>query len=192
MTTDPSTHIFWITSRAAGIAALVLASVAVLVGLCMGTGLLGKGKGRGGDLRALHETLSLSTLVAIAVHGTALLFDSFIKFSIADIAIPFASGYKGIWMGLGIIGGWGLAFLGLSYYFKDRIGQARWRRLHRWTALAWVLGIAHSLGTGTDAGKTWFLTMTGIVVIPALLLLLWRLSGGEAASRRARPAARAS
>jgi methionine sulfoxide reductase heme-binding subunit len=191
MTTDPSTHIFWITSRAAGIAALVLASVAVLVGLCMGTGLI-RGKGRTGDLRALHETLSLSTLVAIAVHGTALLFDSFINFSIADIAIPFVSGYKGVWMGLGIIGGWALAFLGLSYYFKDKIGQARWRRLHRWTALAWVLGIAHSLGTGTDAGETWFLAMTGIVVVPALLLLLWRLSGGEAGSRRAQPAGRAS
>jgi len=35
MITDPSTHIFWITSRAAGIAALILASVAVLVGLCL-------------------------------------------------------------------------------------------------------------------------------------------------------------
>jgi methionine sulfoxide reductase heme-binding subunit len=191
MTTDPSTHIFWITSRAAGIAALILASVAVLVGLCMGTGLLG-GKGRGTDLRALHETLSLSTLVAIAVHGTALLFDQFINFGVADIAIPFVSGYKGIWMGLGIIGGWALAFLGLSYYFKDKIGPARWRKLHRWTALAWVLGIAHSLGTGTDAGQTWFLAMTGSVVIPALLLLVWRLSGGGAQRQRAPRAARAS
>ena len=191
MTTDPSTHIFWITSRAAGIAALILASVAVLVGLCMGTGLLG-GKGRGTDLRALHETLSLSTLVAIAVHGGALLFDSFINFGVSDIAIPFASGYKGVWMAMGIIGGYGLAFLGLSYYAKDKIGPARWRKLHRYTALAWVLGIAHSLGTGTDAGQTWFLAMTGIVVIPALVLLVWRLSGGGAQRQRAPRAARVS
>jgi len=188
MTTDPSTHIFWITSRAAGVAALVLASIAVLAGLAMGSGLV---KGKGTDLRALHETLSLSALVAVAVHGLALLGDSFIKFSLADIAIPFASGYKGIWMGLGIIGGWGLAFLGLSYYAKARIGAARWRRLHRWTALFWVLGLAHSLGTGTDAGQTWFLAMTGIVVIPAALLLLWRISGGGAQPSRARPAVRA-
>jgi sulfoxide reductase heme-binding subunit YedZ len=190
MTTDPSTHIFWITSRAAGIAGLVLASAAVLVGLCMGSGLV-KGKGKGTDLRALHETLSLSALVAVAVHGLALLGDSFIRFSLADIAIPFASGYKGIWMGLGIIGGWGLAALGLSYYAKDKIGAARWRRLHRWTALFWVLGLAHSLGTGTDAGETWFLAMTGIVAVPALLLLLWRISGGGAQPSRARPAVRA-
>jgi sulfoxide reductase heme-binding subunit YedZ len=187
--TDPSTHIFWITSRAAGTAALVLASAGVLLGLCMGTNLI---KGRGTDLRAAHETISLATLVAIAVHGVSLLFDSFVNFSITDIAIPFVSGYKGIWMAMGIVGGWSLAFLGLSYYFRAKIGQARWRRLHRFTALAWVLGIAHSLGMGTDAGQTWFLAMTGIVVIPAALLLVWRLSGGAAPRTRAQQAARAS
>lgn len=189
MTTDPTNHIFWITSRAAGTAALVLASVGVLMGLCMGTGLL---RGRGTDLRAAHETVSLATLVAIAVHGVSLLFDSFVNFSVVDIAVPFASGYKGVWMAMGIAGGWALALLGLSYYARARIGQARWRRLHRFTALAWVLGIAHSLGMGTDAGQTWFLAMTGIVVIPAALLLVWRLSGGAAPRPHARPAARAS
>ena len=32
----------------------------------------------------------------------------------------------------------------------------------------------HSLGEGTDAGQTWFLAMTAIVVVPALVLLLVR------------------
>jgi hypothetical protein len=39
--TDASPYLFWITSRAAGIAALVLASLAVCVGLSMQTRLLG-------------------------------------------------------------------------------------------------------------------------------------------------------
>ena len=52
----------------------------------------------------------------------------------------------------------------------------RWRALHRFTALAWVLGVAHSLGEGTDAGQVWFLAMTGVVAVPALLLLLGRLT----------------
>ena len=47
--------------------------------------------------------------------------------------------------------------LGLSYYARGRIGPARWRRLHRWTALAWVLGVVHGLMEGTDAGAAWFL-----------------------------------
>jgi sulfoxide reductase heme-binding subunit YedZ len=72
------------------------------------------------------------------------------------------------------VAGWGLVALGISYYFRSRIGVARWKRLHRWTALAWVLGIAHSLGEGTDAGTRWFLVLTAIAVVPALGLLAVR------------------
>ena len=175
MATDPGPHLFWITSRAAGTAALVLASLAVCLGLLMSTRLLKRFGGP--DLRIVHEALSLATLVAIAVHGFALLGDQFLHPSFADITVPFVSGFKTGWTTLGIVSGWTLAALGLSYYARARIGQDRWRMLHRFTALAWVMGLAHSLGEGTDAGQTWFLVMTGIVAVPAFVLLLWRMSG---------------
>ncbi|MGA2008906.1 MAG: ferric reductase-like transmembrane domain-containing protein [Solirubrobacteraceae bacterium] len=171
MTTSATPHLFWITSRAAGIAALVLASLAVSLGLLMSTKLLRK---RGPDLLATHEALSLATIVAIVVHGVALLGDQYLHPSIADIAIPFVSGYKTFWTSTGIIAGWGLALLGLSYYARRRIGAARWRKLHRFTALLWVAGLAHALGEGTDAGQIWFLAMIAIVAVPAVLLLLTR------------------
>ena len=167
----PGMHLLWIVSRAAGIVALLLSSAAVGVGLTMGGRMV---KGRGIDLRAAHEALSLATLVAIGVHALALLGDSFVNLSVADITIPFVSGYKEPWMSTGIVAGWGLAILGVSYYFRTRIGAARWKRLHRWTALAWLLGIAHSLGEGTDAGTTWFLVCTAVAVVPALVLLFVR------------------
>jgi sulfoxide reductase heme-binding subunit YedZ len=173
MTTDPSPHLFWITSRAAGTAALVAASIAVCLGLLMSTRWP---KGRGPDLRVAHEILSLSTIVAIAVHGVVLLGDAFLHPSLADLTIPFVSGYKTVWTTLGIVSGWALALLGLSYYARRYIGARRWRLLHRFTALAWVLGVAHSLGEGTDAGQVWFLAMTGIVAVPAALLLVSRLT----------------
>jgi sulfoxide reductase heme-binding subunit YedZ len=175
VTTDAGPHLFWITSRAAGTAALVLASLAVCLGLLMSTRLLKRFGGP--DLRIVHEALSLATLVAIAVHGFALLGDQFLHPSFADITVPFVSGFKTGWTTLGIVSGWALAALGLSYYTRARIGQDRWRSLHRFTALAWAMGLAHSLGEGTDAGQTWFLVMIGIVAVPALLLLLWRMSG---------------
>ncbi|MDQ6811546.1 MAG: hypothetical protein M3Z95_06580, partial [Actinomycetota bacterium] len=53
--------------------------------------------------------------------------------------------------------------------------------LHRFTALAWILGLAHALGEGTDAGQAWFLAMTTIVVIPAIGLLATRWSSAVAA-----------
>jgi sulfoxide reductase heme-binding subunit YedZ len=171
--TPNTPHLFWITSRAAGVVALVLASLAVSLGLLMSTKLLRK---RGPDLLAVHEILSLSTIVATAVHGLALLGDSYLHPSVADISIPFVSGYRTGWTTLGIVAGWGLVALGLSYYFRRRIGTARWRALHRLTALFWIGGVIHSLGEGTDAGQLWFLAMTAIVVAPALALLAVRLA----------------
>jgi methionine sulfoxide reductase heme-binding subunit len=177
--TDPTPHLFWITSRAAGFAALVVASLAVSAGLLMSTKLL---KGRTTELRAAHDTLALATIVAIVVHGLALLGDQFLHPTIFDIAIPFVSGYKTVWTSLGIVGGWGLVVLGLSYYARRWIGAVRWRKLHRFTALAWLAGLAHALGEGTDAGQLWFLAMLAVVAIPALVLLATRLvrSGGSA------------
>ena len=175
MTTDAGPHLFWITSRAAGTAAVLLASLAVCLGLLVSTRVLKRFKGP--DLRVAHEALSLATLVAIAVHGLALLGDNFLHLSLADISLPFVSGYKTGWTTLGIVSGWALAALGLSYYARARIGRDRWRSLHRLTALAWLMGLGHSLGEGTDAGQTWFLVMTGIVAVPAMVLLLWRMSG---------------
>jgi sulfoxide reductase heme-binding subunit YedZ len=180
--TAVSPHLFWITSRAAGIAALVLSSLSVCVGLSMGGRLL---RGRNPDLRVTHEALSLATLAALAVHGLALLGDGYIKISLAGVALPFASSYKPLWTSAGIVAFWGLALLGLSYYARRRIGPARWRSLHRFTALAWLLGLVHSLGEGTDAGQTWFLAMTAIVVIPALLLLATRWLTAPAAQQPA-------
>jgi sulfoxide reductase heme-binding subunit YedZ len=161
-----SEHAFWITSRAAGIIALLAASLAVAVGLSR--------KGR--DWRVVHESLSLATMVALAVHALSLLGDSYLKPSLADVTIPFVSSYERLWMSVGIVAGWAFVILGLSYYVRGRIGVQRWRRLHRFTALAWVLGIVHALTMGTDAGALWFLLAAALVVLPAGALLVRRLT----------------
>ena len=89
-------HLFWITSRAAGTTALLLASAAVCVGLAMGGRLV---RLRGADLRATHEALSLATIAALLVHAVSLLGDRFLHPSVADISVPFASGYKVVTIG---------------------------------------------------------------------------------------------
>ncbi|HXB16185.1 MAG TPA: ferric reductase-like transmembrane domain-containing protein [Solirubrobacteraceae bacterium] len=189
LATAAGPHLFWLASRGAGIAALILASVSVCVGLLMG----GRMRGRGTELRVAHEALSLATLAAIAVHGLTLLGDAFMHPSLADVAVPFVSSYQTFWTSAGIVAFWALALLGLSYYFRSRIGVQRWKRLHRLTALAWLLGLIHSLGEGTDAGQTWFLAMTAIVTVPALLLLAVRWARRAAptpdGAQRARSAA---
>src|SRR5436305_14477259 len=90
-------HLFWITSRAAGTAALFLSSAGVCVGLLLSGRFV---RGRGADLRPLHEALSLATIVALLVHGLSLIGDKYMHPSLADVAIPFAGGYKTWWTSL--------------------------------------------------------------------------------------------
>ena len=178
--TDPSTHLFWILSRGAGTTALILASASVGLGLVMGGKLI---KGSGPDRRAYHEILSLSVMVAIAVHGLTLIGDSFLHPSLLDVTIPFVSSYMTFSTSLGIIAGWGLIALGLSYYARDRIGRARWKLIHRFTALAWLGGLVHTFTEGTDRGQLWFIALIALTAAPALVLLALRMTG-----RRPRPA----
>ena len=166
-------HLFWITSRAAGGAALILASAAVAVGLMMSAKRPSASTNKR-DLRAIHEALSLTTLVMVALHGLSLLGDAYLNPGPVGIAIPFVGFYRPLWTGLGIVAGYGLAALGLTYYMRDRIGAARWRKLHRFTAAFWVLAIVHTIGAGSDAAQLWFLLASGIVVVPAAALLALR------------------
>jgi sulfoxide reductase heme-binding subunit YedZ len=116
----------------------------------------------------------------VGLHGASLLGDAFMHPGIGGIAIPFAGSYRPLWTGIGIVAGYGLAALSLSYYARDRIGAARWRRIHRLTALFWLLAIAHTIGAGSDAVEVWFLALNGLIAIPAAALLALRWLGRTA------------
>ncbi len=169
--TGASSTFFWITSRAAGTTAMVLSSVAVGMGLTMGARLIRRAAP---ERRAAHEILALATIVAIAVHGLALVGDTWLHPSVLDVTVPFLASYATLATSLGIIAGWGMIVLGLSYYARRRIGQARWRSIHRFTAMAWLLGLIHTFAEGTDAGKLWFIGLIGLTAGPALVLLIVR------------------
>jgi sulfoxide reductase heme-binding subunit YedZ len=174
-------HLFWITSRASGCAAVLLASASVAVGLMMSSRRATANKR---DLRAVHEALSLTTLAMVALHGLSLLGDPYLNPGLAGTAIPFVGFYRPLWTGLGIVAGYGLGALGLTYYLRDRIGAARWRRLHRLTAIFWLAAVAHTIGAGSDAAQWWFLGLSAALVIPAGALLILRWLGRWWDSRR--------
>ncbi len=182
--TDPSQYLFWITSRAAGTSALVLSSASAGVGLAIGGKLI---KACGPDRRSIHETLSLAVIVAIVVHALTLIGDKYLHPSLLDVTVPFVLSYKTLPTSIGIIAGWGLLFLGLSYYWRSRIGNRRWKSIHRFTLLAWLGGLVHAFTEGTDAGRLWFIALILVTAVPAVALLVVRL-----ARRRPAPLATAS
>jgi ferredoxin-NADP reductase len=172
--TDPAEHGWWLASRAAGIVALLCITLSVGVGLAM-AGRVSRNPRLARALMAVHQQTALVGLVAIAVHGITLLGDRFMDPGLAGIAVPFVIGHEPLFTGLGIIGGWLAAVLGLSYWIRNRIGAGLWRKLHRATILVYVLSVAHTLGAGTDASEPWMRVLLLTTGAPILFLFLMRV-----------------
>jgi sulfoxide reductase heme-binding subunit YedZ len=182
---DVANHVWWLASRASGVVALLLVTVSVGLGLTMSAKLMRR-RGLGPKLLAIHEQTALAGLIALVIHGVTLLGDPWLHPSIAGISVPFTMSYRSFYTGLGIIGGWLAAVLGLTYYVRRRIGAALWRKAHRATVVVYLLGVIHTLGAGTDAGTSWlrwFMVVTGV---PIVVLFLRRLLGGRSAAPQAR------
>lgn len=180
---DPLDYGWWLASRSAGVVSIVAVSVSVIIGLMMANGLprqgrLGISKRR---LLAVHESTALAGLVAIGVHGVTLLGDKFMHPTLSQIAVPFTLGYRPAFTGLGIIAGWLALLLGLSFYARRHIGARRWRKLHRATIVVWALGVIHTLGAGTDAGRPWLQAILVLTGVPITYLFVRRVltTGGR-------------
>lgn len=183
---DPTLHLWWLISRASGIVALGLVTIAVLLGLTMSTKLLRR-PGVGRTLLRLHEHVALVGLVAIALHGLALLGDPWLRPGLRGLTVPFAMSYRPLFTGLGVLAAYLAVLLGLSFYARRRIGVKRWRRLHRATVLVWVLGVIHTLGAGSDAATQWLRAFVLLPAIPIVYLTLLRSLQGRARPVAQRP-----
>jgi sulfoxide reductase heme-binding subunit YedZ len=193
MNTSVAQHAWWLASRASGIVALVLVTIAVGLGLTM-AGRFARKPGLPRILNAIHEQTALTALVAIAIHGASLLGDPWLNPGPTGVAIPFTMAYRPLWTGLGIVAGYLGALLGLSFYVRRRIGPRLWRQAHRLTVVVYGLAVAHTLGAGTDASTPWmriwlFATAPVIAVLFAARMIeasrkRRRTRTAEAADRR--------
>jgi sulfoxide reductase heme-binding subunit YedZ len=166
-------YAWWLASRASGIVALVLIALSVAIGLAMAAKAFRK-PGLPRILIAIHEHAALAALVAIAVHGITLLGDHWLAPGIAGITVPFVIDHEPVFTGLGIIGGYLAAILGLTFYVRRRIGTKRWRNAHRLTPIVYVLGVIHTIGSGSDAGTVWLTLILLATGTPILYLGILR------------------
>jgi sulfoxide reductase heme-binding subunit YedZ len=174
--TSLATHGWWLASRASGLVALVLITAAVIVGLVQ-AGRLAEPRLRR-RLSSLHEQLTVTGIVAIAVHGITLLGDPWLNPGVGGISVPFTMAYRPLWTGLGIVAGYAGAILGLSFYIRRRIGPRLWRRAHQLTVVVYALAAAHTLGAGTDATTPWLRWFIAITAATISVLFIARVRKG--------------
>jgi sulfoxide reductase heme-binding subunit YedZ len=180
---DPIDYVWWLASRSAGIVAYLLLSAAVLAGLAMALRLGSPGLRR--TVRGLHEQFALLALGATAAHGLLLLADPWLKPGLAGLLVPFASTYRPVWTGLGVLGAYLTAALSLTYYARRRIGARRWRLAHRFIPVAWAMAAVHVIGAGTDAGSLWLQAPLALTMALVLALLGQRVATLRRPPRRA-------
>jgi len=180
----PANYVWWLAGRSAGMVAMLLITSSVILGLAMAARAIPSRWRR--DAMRLHQHLALIALGAIAAHGLLLAADPWLKAGVKGIVVPFAIGYRPLWTGLGIIGGYLAAILALSFYVRRRIGARLWRRMHRFTVVVYVLALGHALGSGTDFSIPVVRDATLASALPVLFLFALRLqrSGGRSGASR--------
>ena len=184
-----ATQGWWIVSRSSGLVAFVLVTISVFLGLTM-AGKPVRQPGFARRLKALHEQTAIAALVAIGVHGLAILADPWLKPGVAGVTVPFALASHRFSVGLGIIAAYLALLLGLSFYFRRQIGPRLWRQAHRATLAVYVLGLLHALGAGSDAGSPLFLLWVVGSGVPIALLFIYRLGAARRSDERRRRAPR--
>jgi predicted ferric reductase len=166
---------WWVTSRAAGVAAFGALTLDVVFGLLLSTGAADRWVARARSVE-VHRWLSSATLSLLAVHVLALLGDGFARFDVLDALVPFVASYRPAPLALGLAAAYLAVALHLSFELRQRIGTSAWRRLHRWSAAAFVLAAAHGLLAGSDSGASWMRALYVVAFMPTAGLLIVRVA----------------
>ncbi len=176
---------FWYTTRATGFVALILLTVSIVLGV-MNVRRDQPGALPRFVLDAVHRNASLLAMAFLVVHIVTSVLDGFAPITLLDGVVPFVSGYRPIWLGLGTVAFDLLIAVVITSLVRRRLGYGAWRAVH-WLAYAsWPVAVIHGLGTGSDTKTGWALFITGVCVAAVLLAVVARVSAGWPAHRGVR------
>jgi methionine sulfoxide reductase heme-binding subunit len=181
-----SSPIDWYAARAAGVAAYVLLTAVVVLGLTLASGQPGRRWPRWPRFAVedVHRVGGLLVGTFVAVHVATIAVDSFLPFSPRQLVVPLASTYRPIWTGLGIAAAELLAALAITNHYRRRLPYRWWRGAHYANFAVWVAATLHGLGSGTDRNAGWMVAIYAAASATVAALTMWRI-----ATRRRAPTA---
>jgi methionine sulfoxide reductase heme-binding subunit len=172
-----NSQVWWFATRSTGIAALVLLTASMVLGI-LTSGRYARPTLPRFVTMGLHRNVSLLVLVFLGLHIVTTIADSFAPVGWLDVVLPFAGSYRPLWLGLGAMSFDLLIALTVTSLLRGRLGYRTWRWVH-WTSYAcWPTAVMHSLGTGTDSKLPLFLAVTVGCVGVVVVALWYRLAAG--------------
>jgi DMSO/TMAO reductase YedYZ heme-binding membrane subunit len=175
-------QLYWFATRGAGIVSLLLFTAVVCIGIV--TTMRWQSRSWPRFLTAeLHRSLALMSVVFVVLHIVTAIVDPFTHLGLAAALLPFASSYRPLWVGLGVISlDLGLAVL-VTSLLRAHVGQRLWRAIH-WLAYgSWPLAMLHTIGSGSDSGATWMLAVEAACGGAVLVAVAWRLIAARGSNR---------
>ena len=171
------TNALWYFGRGAGVSALVLFTLVMVLGVVVRAGKTLPGLPRFA-VTTLHRTTSLTAVAFLVLHVGSLLFDPYAQLRLVDIGravprqLPAALAGPRARSPLDLV-----VLLVASSLLRQRIGLRAWRAIH-WTAyLCWPVAVAHVLGNGTDRSSVWLLAVVAACVLAVVGAVGYRLFG---------------
>jgi sulfoxide reductase heme-binding subunit YedZ len=153
----------WYAARAAGIVAYVLLTAVVSLGLTMSSKRRLERWPRFA-LEDVHRFGGILVGVFVSIHVLTIAIDSYLRFSVAALVVPFVSTYRPIWTACGIVAAELLLALAVTNKLRDRMPYARWRLFHYANFAVWTAATVHSLAVGTDRSTVWLVAMQAVAV----------------------------
>lgn len=175
----------WALGRGTGVVALVMFTLALVLGVVSRSGRSVAGLGRFGT-NEVHRTASLTGVGLVVVHVASLLFDPYAQLRLVDTVLPFAGSYRPAWLGLGTVALDLLLVVTVVSLLRDTVGPGVFRAVHWATYVLWPVALFHALGTGTDAWTQWMDVVAALCVVAAGGALTWRVLPSFAERGRAR------
>lgn len=167
----------WYLSRAAGLVALTLLWVSVMLGLMQGGKLLAGVTAPGSNVD-VHAFAALLAVYAATFHAWILLWDRFVPFRPGEILVPFSASYEPVLVGIGSLALYAALGAVVTTYLRGLLGPKLWRFLHRISALGLGLALVHGYLLGTDTRLPAVQALYQVIGWSTALLLAYRIVGG--------------
>ena len=166
---------FWALGRGTGVVALVLFTVALVLGIVARSGRPVPWLGRFGT-SDLHRTAALTGTGLVVAHVATLYFDPYAQLRLVDVVFPFLGAYKPMWLGLGTLALDLLGVVTIVSLLRHRVGPRVFKSVHWATYALWPVALMHALGNGTNGGSTWFRALAVVCISAVVTAVGWRLS----------------
>jgi sulfoxide reductase heme-binding subunit YedZ len=145
-----SVQVWWYITRASGLMAYLLLWLSTAWGLAISSKIFDPHLLRNYTYD-FHEFLSLLAIGFLSVHLSVLTLDHYLPFSVTQVLVPFATTYRPLWVGIGVIAFYLTLLVTVTFYLRRHIGVRAFRLIHGLSLVAYLGATLHAIYAGTDA-----------------------------------------